>query len=103
MQGIKYDQQFIRNDINELKNQFEQYIVRQNVTNRNQHNITHWTEENNITWPLKTKEEYDKLNELLNDEKIRKDFVCYLQLKLIIFCVVLLPFYLLYKISDGYN
>lgn len=77
VQGFKYDQQLIRNDIQTLKTDLRQYIIRQNVRNTDLHNIAvNWTTENNITWPLKTKEQYDKLNDLLNNEKIRKDFVC---------------------------
>lgn len=65
----------MRNDLQILKRNFEQHIIKsigENVP-------VHWMQENQIKWPLKTKEEYDKLNSLLTDEKIRKDFVisCY--------------------------
>jgi len=79
MQGFKHDQQIIRNNKQMLNDKFERYILEQK--GKNQGIDVHWTEENNIHWPLKTKEEYDNLNKLLEIEKIRQDFVYNISIK----------------------
>lgn len=63
MQRLKHDQQIIKNDTRILKEKFEHYLLKQNHENENI--PVHWTKENNIEWPLKTKEDYDKLNNIL--------------------------------------
>lgn len=70
MQGIKHDQDIIRNNIQMLNDKLERYIIHRN--NENEILPVHWTVENNIKWPLKIKEEYDRFNILLQDETIRK-------------------------------
>lgn len=80
MQEIKHDQQIIRKDIRMLKDRFERYLLERNDQNENI--PVHWTKENNIQWPLKSKEEYDNLNKLLQNEDIRNDFVRNLKCKL---------------------
>ncbi|XP_028044694.1 uncharacterized protein LOC105833247 isoform X2 [Monomorium pharaonis] len=71
LQDMKNNQKIMRNDLHTLKIDFQQHIIKsigENVP-------VHWTQENQIKWPLKTKEEYDKLNLLLTEEEIRKDFM----------------------------
>lgn len=71
MQDIKYNQQLIGNNLQNLKTELQQNMIR----SIGEDVPVHWTQETQIKWPLTTKEEYDKLNLLLADEKIRKDFV----------------------------
>ncbi|XP_032690185.1 uncharacterized protein LOC116853271 [Odontomachus brunneus] len=73
IQGIKHDQQIIKNHLWNIKDTFEQYLIQQNHESENV--LVHWTKTNNIQWPLKTKEDYDTLNNLLQNEEIRNDFM----------------------------
>ncbi|XP_032688217.1 uncharacterized protein LOC116852214 [Odontomachus brunneus] len=72
IQGIKHDQQIIKNHLWNIKDTFEQYLIQQNHESENV--LVHWTKTNNIQWPLKTKEDYDTLNNPLQNEEIRNDF-----------------------------
>lgn len=77
MQGFKHDQRLMRNDIRMLNDTFQKYVLQQTATNPGIN--VHWTEEHNIHWPLKTKEDYDNLNNVLQNETIRNEFVCRVQ------------------------
>lgn len=74
LQGLKHVQQIIKNDVQILKEKFEHYSVGRNSENGSY--PVHWTKQNNIQWPLKNKQDFDRLNELLQNENIRNDFVC---------------------------
>jgi len=74
---LKHDQQIIKNDVRILTEKLERYLLKRN--GENEVITPHWTKQNNIQWPLKTKEDFDNLNKLLQNENIRNDFVCNLK------------------------
>ncbi|XP_066595407.1 uncharacterized protein [Prorops nasuta] len=72
IQSIKYETRLIRDDIKLLINKMEEYVVSNRPVGKSMDYS--WMYENNIKWPLDTKEQFDNFDSLLHNDNIRGDF-----------------------------
>ncbi|XP_066598884.1 uncharacterized protein [Prorops nasuta] len=71
LKEIRHQNGMIWDDVKLIKSQLDNFAV----MNKKSDTSMNWMKNNNISWPLSTKKEFENLNVLLKNEDIRSDFV----------------------------